>query len=465
MSHKFTQRLSRPVTEKEAARWPFYICLFCFAVLFVRFPGEWDADTVSQHAQMLARNYQDWHPPVFAAFWGLLNRAWNSLGLFEVKGSGLLFIAQGAAFWGGLALLLRASRKFWLGFCGKALWKLLLPLAGLLLFGLAELVPMTRFIFKDTSMLAAYSLALGLMFNLPPAAGAGAGAGQTLPRLKRWAMFFLCLLALFYGTAVRHNSIFSLLPILALLLINFFEWRAIWKIVLGSLFCWAAILTAIHLVNYTVLGAQKEYSIQETYYGDIWRMNYKTKKFALPPPVNGEGWDAITPEIFYTFYNNTPYIHEAFKHIQKALPQPVPLYRDFSQSPQELETLRKAWLDRIKEKPVDYISVRRKIFSALMKSYSMFGLSSYIYLIICAVGSIALVPALLRLRSGRDPKSLSPHLFALSGLLYVLPYLLVLPAIQRRYLFWFFLAGLLASLQFIWQFFQKYQVDYSVKKR
>ncbi len=424
-----------PATARQAVIWPQYVCLLCFALLFIRFPGEWDSDTLAQQSQMLARSYTDWHPPVFTAFWGFLNRFWNGLTGMNYQGSALLFIAHAAAFWGGIALLLRAAEKFWLSFAGKALWRLCLVLALLFLGGVFELVPMGRFIFKDTAMISAYTLALGLLCNFPRSG------------LKKNLYFTLCIIALFYGTAARHNSIFALLPLLAALIVKAFGVKEIWKILLCSVLLWAAVLGTIKFVETQGLETKKEYSIQEIYYGDIWKINYKTKRFVAPPPVNGEGWESLDPKTFYNFYDNDPYIMTAFRYINKALPEPVKLYRDFSADPSELDVLRQAWLDRIYAAPSAYFGIRKKLFSTLMESFSFCGLNGSIYLLYGLLASIAMFPA-LRSSRGRDKKHLTPYLICLSGLFYALPYYLVLPAMQRRYLFWFYLASAFSAVWF-----------------
>lgn len=416
-------------TARQAARWPYIVVALCFAACFIRFPGEWDSDTVAQQTQMLSGEYRDWHPPVFAAFWRLLNTLWNSATGMAITGSGVLYVTHALMLWGGLALLVRASQGFFQRFSGDAVWKLAACTAFLLFFGLFEMVPMTRFVFKDTAMAAAYTLALGLMLNMPAQA-----------RLRA-AVVAACLLLLFYGTAVRHNAIFSMLPLLVLLGIKALPRLRLPALAVLCLVLWGGIVYSIGVVNYTVLKAYKEYSLQELIYLDFWKLNYKTKTFDVPPLPEGQSWSPLTEDVFFRFYDDKQlYIVQAFRFINRYYDEqtPVHLRYDFSASPEAFVELRNAWVDKILKHPGAYISMHKKIFVELLREYSFMGFPGAT---IFAAGVLVVLAggvALFR-RKGR-PMDPTPCLVTMSGLLYVLPYTLLLPTLQRRYLFWFFAA-------------------------
>jgi hypothetical protein len=412
---------------RQAARWPFYALLVCLAALAIRFPGEWDSDTVEQHAQMLAGSYRDWHPPVFAAFWRLVNSAWNGLTGMRVTGSGVIYIVHAAMLWGGLALILRAARPFLLSFVGLPRWKPALFSGAILFFGLFEMVPMTRFVFKDTAMMAGYVPALGLMLNFPKSVP---GKALVCP---------VCLLLLFYGTAVRHNAIFALMPMLALLLLRIRPGLRLRLLAAGLLAIWAALLFGVNQINYGLLKAEKQYPLQEIIFTDFWKLNYKTGTFDLPPLPAGRSWAPLTGDVFFRFYNEAPvYIQRSFTFINEyyAGQGGLVLRHDFSEDPRAFDELRSAWVDKIISQFGAYVGIHKRIFVDLLREYSFMGLTGALYfaagLLLVASGLVLLIR-----KKGGEP---APYLVALSGLLYVLPYAAAVPDIQRRYLFWFFFA-------------------------
>jgi hypothetical protein len=412
---------------RQAGRWPFYALLICLAALAIRFPGEWDSDTVDQHAQMLSGVYRDWHPPVFAAFWRLVNSVWNGFTGMRVTGSGVLYVVHAAMLWGGLALMLKAARPFLRSFVGLPRWKLALFSGAILFFGLFEMVSMTRFIFKDTAMMAGYIAALGLMLNFPKSV-----PGKVL-------VCPLCLLLLFYGTAVRHNALFALMPMLALLLLRLRPGLSPRLLAAGLLAIWAAMLFGINQVNYGVLKAEKQYPLQEIIFTDFWKLNYKTGTFDLPPLPAGRSWDPLTGDVFFRFYDKTPvYVQRSFAFINEYYAgQGAPALRyDFSEDPRAFDELRSAWVDKIIRQFGVYLGIHKKIFVDLLREYSFMGLTGALYfaagLLLVAAGFITLIR-----KKSSEP---APYLVALSGLFYVLPYAAGIPDIQRRYLFWFFFA-------------------------
>jgi hypothetical protein len=436
---------SKLVTARQARLWPYCAVFVCFAAVFLRFPGEWDSDTVNQNSQMMFDNYRDWHPPLFAAFWSLLNTGWNAVTGMDYTGSGVLYVAHAVMLWAGLALLIRAGSSFFLKFVEKEQWKLLAVLAALLFFGLFEMVPMTRFAFKDTAMMASYILALGIMLNMPRGG------------FSRWAAGLGCLLLLFYGTGVRHNAIFALLPLLALLVHTLRPAMRLRLLVPLVFLIWAGVLAGINLLTYDVLKAKKEYSLQEIIFTDYWKINYATDTYDPPPVPGGKPWGALSADVFFKFYNKKSiYIGSSFQfvHAYYGSEEAVPLRYDFSANPEDFKLLQKAWLSKVKNNLSVYISFHKEIFVTLLRQYSFMGLSGAVFFVFGILISIAGAVRLLK-RASVNP---APYLIAFSGLLYVLPYIVAVLAIQRRYLFWFFFATFLSVVWLAILFASKYRV-------
>lgn len=436
--------ISSPVTQAQAAQWPYFILLLCFGACFIRFPGEWDNDTIGQHAQMLSGLYMDWHPPVFAAFWRLLNWLWNGISGMDYMGSGVIYIVHAIALWSGLALLTRAARCFFDSFIGQPRLNFVLLLSFVLFGGLFEMVPMTRFIFKDTAMMAAYILTLGIAMNMP--------------KNIKWRIttVFFCILLLFYGTAVRHNAIFALIPLIFLVLLK--AWPQKNKLFIASLglAIWGGTLWGINFANYSVLNAKREYSLQEIIFVDFWRMNYMSKTFDLPPLPEGNTWSPLSEDIFFRFYNEKGlYINQGFRFIRQyyGSEDSIQVRYDYSKDPAAFEHLKSAWLDKIKRQFKYYVKMHKVIFTKLLREYSFMGFTGAWF---WATSLLILFSAgILFIRKKWNKREAAPYLIALSAILYVSPYMVAIPDIQRRYLFWFFFGGFLSIIWLIGDFILK----------
>jgi hypothetical protein len=77
-------------------------------LIYFRFPGEMNNDSVSQFNQAVTNQYSDWHPPVMALLWHFLRVFYG--------GTGSLFVVHILFYWLGLTCcalyLLRLNRPF-----------------------------------------------------------------------------------------------------------------------------------------------------------------------------------------------------------------------------------------------------------------------------------------------------------------------------------------------------------------
>jgi hypothetical protein len=138
--------------EKESARWVwpvgYAVCAAGFALAVVAFyPGYMSPDSMSQLAQGRAWEFTDWHPPLMAALWGLLDRVF--------PGPAGMLVLHNAAYWGAAALFWRATyrRSAWLG----------LGLAG---FGfMPQVLSNLSTVWKDVGMGVSLLLASALLYR------------------------------------------------------------------------------------------------------------------------------------------------------------------------------------------------------------------------------------------------------------------------------------------------------------
>ena len=424
---------------RHTVYWPYLVVILGFLLCFIRFPGEWNWDTYHQQAQALSGLYRDWHPPAFSAFWRLVNRITGMQG----AGSGTLYIAHALMLWGGLALLARSGREFFCSFTRGTRWRFYLFLAILLSFGIFEMMTISRFVMKDTAMTSSYVFAVGILCNFPQ---------RTIFKIPA-GMF--CMLLLFYGTAVRYNAIFAVMPLLLLLITKYRpQLKYKWLIPI-SMLLWVVLLLSIHAFNNVFLKAEKEHPLQEIFYGDIWRLNYDTHTFDVPPPVKGIGWEPLTEDIFFRFYNREEvYIRPAFKYINAYYQDsPIAFVRDFSGAEDDFILLFKVWISKIKKHPLKYAAIHRKIFTDMLFRYYFMGIPGAWYLVfgLATVGIL-----IVQLVKKHRINNLTPYCVTISGLLYVLPYMIFIPDVQRRYLFWFFFASLFGVVWFAWSMYTRH---------
>jgi hypothetical protein len=277
-------------------------------------------------------------------------------------------------------------------------------------------------------MIAAYTLALGIILNFP----------RKLP--WRMGALVLGLLLLFYGTAVRHNAIFAMFPMLSLLLICFPGKRKFTFILPLTLVIWGIMLFTTQLITYRVLTTHKQYSLQEILYGDIWKLNYRTKTFDLPPPVHGRGWEPLEQDVFSAFFIETHYISSAFRHINNYYrPEGgFKVYRDFTGAEDDFKELQKAWFEKVTKHPSEYFSLRKKLMLDLLREFSFMSQLGLVYFIFSVLVTGVMLYKFVRKRKLPD---LVPYFVVASGLLYVSPYFFFATDSQRRYLYWFYLAS------------------------
>lgn len=410
----------------DPGRIPFIICFLGFVVMLVaRYPGEWDSDTESQYMQMLNNSYNDWHPPIMSAFWGFVNKAWFVITGVQYTGSGILFLVHSIMAFGGLAWLLSMTVPFWRS---RPPAQLLLCVSFLVLVVLWEFVPMMRFVWKDTGMAAAWFMAAALLVNWPKS------------NIGKLVGVALCVGGLWYGAALRHNSILALYPLLVLLIWRLHPRFMLWKNFIISFFVWAVFIWSFSFVNYSVLKSERLFPYQERFFADIYAINYKSKSYSPPPNIYGQNFSALDEKVFRDFYARDPYIKNSFRYINKILDEPLRLSWNKEVEPGENLKLFRAWGVQVLRNFGKYIDIRRRIYFEFLQSYNFLFLNSNTLVVLTFI--IVLLSYKDAFRSVDERKMLSLGL-GLSSLFYVFPYFVFLTDDMRRYLNWTFLSSVL----------------------
>jgi len=213
--------------SRSSAPWIVSAFLLFGATLAMRFPGVVMYDSVTQYDQAMSGIYADWHPPIMARVWALLNHL--------KPGTEPFFLIQMLLWWGGIGAISAALGRRQKH--GAAAFVLLVGIAPLWL-GWATVI------LKDAQMACCLVGAAGLV------------AHWRLDErpMPRWATG-LAILLIAYATFVRGNAAFATIPFALAL----FDWRRLpklWNKWVAALALTAAVLAFNPILNNHILGAE-----------------------------------------------------------------------------------------------------------------------------------------------------------------------------------------------------------------
>ena len=275
------QTQAKDERSRSPAPWIISAFLLFGATLAMRFPGVAMYDSVWQYEQALEGDYSDWHPPIMAHLWALLDHIY--------PGTAPFFVIQMLLWWGGLGLLSAAlgrQQKH-----GAAALVLLVGIAPLWL-GWATVV------LKDAQMACCLVGATGLVAHWRL-------EGRPLPR---WATA-LVLLLIAYATLVRGNAAFATIPF-ALALFDWPRMSRTWSKAGAILALIAGILLLNPILNRHVFGAEHS-GIENTL--PLYDMAGIAHRAQLPtlPGLAPQAWALAEQKKCYTPYFWNPYGEDA----------------------------------------------------------------------------------------------------------------------------------------------------------
>ncbi|WP_242185916.1 hypothetical protein [Sphingomonas sp. CARO-RG-8B-R24-01] len=202
--------------------------VLCVAALALFWPGVAMYDTVAQYGQVLAGEYEDWHPPIMARLWAVLR---GSAG--GVPPAAPMLLLQMALYWFGLGLIAVTLVRI-----GKLQGGIAVLLVGVVPLFLGW----QGTVLKDAQMLGAMLAAVGIV-------------GWWRLRAAR-VPFFAWLLAavlLGYATLVRANAVFATVALVVMLVGP----RSWWARAVMALVGVGIVLAVSPVINHAMLGAGK----------------------------------------------------------------------------------------------------------------------------------------------------------------------------------------------------------------
>lgn len=213
---------------------------FCFA------PGFMSYDSMVQYKTALNQYYTDSNPAIMSYVWHLC--------LYLVSGPQSLLMLHLA--------LLAAGILIWYGNMEQRSWALLIPAMCLLPW----VVNFAGVLWKDVGMAFALLVATGLLYT----------------RKKNWRVAALALPFIFYASAVRHNAILAIVPLVYYALRYFWPTRSIVQMAILSVLLSATLPLATSVLSYDVLHAERKHFETLTMGDEVARIGFMTGENLMP---------------------------------------------------------------------------------------------------------------------------------------------------------------------------------------
>ncbi|MBO0757970.1 MAG: hypothetical protein J2P54_19160 [Bradyrhizobiaceae bacterium] len=401
------------------------------ANLTIWFPGESGPDGQSQYEQVVAGQLNDWHPPIMAWLWSIFR--------LLADGDAPMFCFQVLFYWLGFGLiaitLARAGRTL-------AAWTML---------GVALLPPFLRLnvvLLKDVGMAVTFLSAFAALFWY-----------RTRNRVVPAAVVAISLVLLFYGTLVRANAVFAVVPLFVYVIRP--QWLARpWQLLAVSIPLALALVPAANLFNHRVLRAEPLEAIRSLQTFDITGIAFYSDDLAVFGPDNSftreevtgcykpRGWDPLSPWGECRFFWNRLAVSRDLQGIIENLDGRSAMGAE--PNPDLLDL----WVAAIIRHPLAYATHRLANFSSEMTAppYLDFNATMIappyrvLYDVVTAPALWLAIGAvlLLQLASARSlPRSASTDAaltLVLSSLPYSCAYLIIGVGTESRYLYWSLIA-------------------------
>lgn len=309
-------------------------CLFglFFLTLYLFWPGILRSDSLVQYQEALKGCFNDHHPPMMAATWGLLNKIY--------PGPGLMLLFHWILLWGA-ALIFSVSFK-----------NILLRWVFVFIPLMPQILGYGPFILKDSGFTLSFLFCCSLL------------SFYTIHKEKMpyWVFLLSCML-LFYGSAVKFQGVF-ILPVLALwygLVLNKNSNNLNIK---KSIIIYLGLFSAVTLFNQSVTQT-KNYSWQYVKLYDLAGMSLNQNTNLFP------AWSQENPNF------SLARIHSLYSTIrvdELVWGKDVPLMIGKNQL--QRHQLSDAWRRAVLDNPKSYLVHRFGLFKTLVSNSSIKSLDS-----------------------------------------------------------------------------------------
>lgn len=419
-------------------------------IITAYYPGHITVDGIWQLSQARSQQYDDWHPPILAYLWGLIDRVW--------PGSGAILVIDECFLTAGIFLVVRRFHPSLTAAAVTVAIILSPPILGV-----------SGMIAKDALLLSFLALALGLMLTAEEV---------RLRRLTRLLLLSMAAVLLLIAQFSRYNA-FPLLVIAGYALL-----RVVWtsfrplpsgyrriglNVVLAavSVAAFAVVTVTLSLIDRHLLEAKQRFPYQQI-------MIYDLTVISIGAGV------VLLDSQFYPYQDlgrlRQHFSSDTAESVIGEDDQPTKVHA--STDPEQIRSLTRRWLAAIVQYPTLYLAGRTNLFFQLLAlpglkvcapffqtidpntlgleitnrnlntrlvSYLTFFQHSvvnrvWIYLLLAIVGTVYL----LRIPGAGGYRTLG--IVTGGALLYVAPYYFIAPSCEFRYVAPMILTGILATM-------------------
>lgn len=283
--------------------------------LVAYYPGFMSPDTLDQYEQAVTNNYHDWHPPLIAYVWSILNKVKD--------GPSMMLVIQLLFYWVSIFLIAKRVQSK--------------TIIVVLLLSLTPFIHnYSGYIGKDVQMSFSWLLAIALIFS-------GNNKKSNEPVVASLALFFIA-----YGTLLRINALTGAIPLIILYSFHFQKSKKLIVKVSNAVVIIIVIGLVQHVVIPKALNVTKRYPQSKLYFHDITGIyketgiSYFPEKLVQSSKVDTAGYKDLYHTA--TFDNLWWGEHASVK------------FKDFTQ--EEINNLRSSWLKATKNHPATYLQNR-----------------------------------------------------------------------------------------------------------
>jgi hypothetical protein len=402
-------------------------------------------DSISQLTQGRAWQFDDWHPPVMAALWGLIDKL--------IPGPLGMLLLHNGLYWGAAAVFWKVTRR-------KSVW---IGIAIGLVGFMPQVLALLGTIWKDVGLGTSLFLASALLYT----------SSQTKSKAALWTTAPL----LFYGLAIRHNAALAILPLtLWSAFIASKHYPALTRrvtrfrllpVLIGFLY-FALLLIAVVAVTRLLVKGRETYVVQSIWLHDLVAISkargeavfpayvVQNKSFSLKKVTdnyNPAGSTAIAPDSGIALTNQPDDIADLRATWLRAILDNKAVYLRHRWSMFEqligfkTDNVCFPYLSETSPNPFGYTHNTGRVRAYVTKYFSYFKNSllfrGFLWLLIAA----GLVYFALRERLRGDFEI--TFVLAVSSLLYGAGYFFTAPACDFRFLWWTTISALVALIFFV----------------
>ncbi|WP_211945522.1 hypothetical protein [Cupriavidus yeoncheonensis] len=309
------------MTKLKALGTPVRIAILGYVLLVTAFyPGFMSPDSLVQYSISKTLEFNDWHPPIMSWVWSMLD--------VYVDGPQGLLLFQLGLFWLGLyAWYQKYSDK-------RYSW---------IILGVGFLPWIVNFsgvLWKDVEMAYALLLAMGLIIQK-----------------KTRARMVVALILVFYAINLRYNALFAAIPIVALMLRQWFDRTSKYGIAALAMALLVVLIALGNVLNYKVLRAVKSSPSTYMMVDDLSYLSMKRGRSLIPGIPMDDIRDCASQEV-----GENKLVGRDFCLSRK---------ESYSRSDLYSSRTRDVWRREVVEDPFSYLWFRLSAFSYLLRSSSM----------------------------------------------------------------------------------------------